>query len=138
MPLLAAIASILNTFTLVWLLTYVTDVSIVVQFLIALVGLGVAIDYALLMIFRFREELRHGKSTRRRDRHDDAARRPLGDRLGLDRRGRPAEHARAAAAVHPLDRHRRDADPRRLGDRRRSRCCRRCSRCSARASTACA
>src|SRR6266498_3659350 len=57
MPLLVAIASILNTFTLVWALTYVTDVSIVVQFLI---GLGVAIDYALLVIFRFREELRHG------------------------------------------------------------------------------
>jgi RND superfamily putative drug exporter len=55
-----AIASILNTFSLVWLLTYVTDVSIIVQFLIALVGLGIAIDYALLMIFRFREELRHG------------------------------------------------------------------------------
>jgi len=31
-----------------------------VQFLIALVGLGVAIDYALLMIFRFRDELRDG------------------------------------------------------------------------------
>ena len=48
-----AIAAILNNFTLVWALTYVTDVSIIVQFLIALVGLGVAIDYALLMIFRF-------------------------------------------------------------------------------------
>jgi RND superfamily putative drug exporter len=60
MPLLTAAASILNTFTLVWLLTYVTNVSIIVQFLIALVGLGVAIDYALLIIFRFREELRHG------------------------------------------------------------------------------
>ena len=35
--------------------------SIVVQFLIALVGLGVAIDYALLMIFRFREELASGE-----------------------------------------------------------------------------
>jgi RND superfamily putative drug exporter len=53
--------SILNTFTLVWVLTYLTDVSIVVQFLIALVGLGVAIDYALLMIFRFREELAAGE-----------------------------------------------------------------------------
>jgi RND superfamily putative drug exporter len=60
-PILIAIASILNTFTLVWVLTYVTDVSIIVQFLVALVGLGVAIDYALLMIFRFREELRHGR-----------------------------------------------------------------------------
>ena len=35
--------------------------SIVVQFLIALVGLGVAIDYALLLIFRFRDELREGQ-----------------------------------------------------------------------------
>jgi len=60
MPLLIALVSILNTFTLVWILTYVTDVSIVVQFLVALIGLGVAIDYALLIIFRFREELRHG------------------------------------------------------------------------------
>jgi putative drug exporter of the RND superfamily len=61
MPLVIAIASILNTFTLIWALTYVTDVSIIVQFLIALVGLGVAIDYALLMIFRFRDELREGE-----------------------------------------------------------------------------
>ena len=60
MPIAIAVASILNTFTLVWALTYVTNVSIIVQFLIALVGLGVAIDYALLMIFRFRDELREG------------------------------------------------------------------------------
>jgi RND superfamily putative drug exporter len=61
LPLAVAVSSILNTFTLVWILTYVTDVSIVVQFLIALVGLGVAIDYALLLIFRFRDELREGQ-----------------------------------------------------------------------------
>src|SRR3954452_9953357 len=60
MPLVVAAAAILNTFTLVWALTYVTNVSIIVLFLIALVGLGVAIDYALLMIFRFRDELRRG------------------------------------------------------------------------------
>jgi putative drug exporter of the RND superfamily len=46
MPIAVALAAILNTFTLVWGLTYVTHVSIIVQFLIALVGLGVAIDYA--------------------------------------------------------------------------------------------
>jgi RND superfamily putative drug exporter len=61
MPIAIAIASILNTFTLVWALTYITNVSIIVQFLIALVGLGVAVDYALLMIFRFRDELREGE-----------------------------------------------------------------------------
>jgi RND superfamily putative drug exporter len=57
MPLVIALAAILNTFTLIWVLTYVTDVSIIVQFLVALIGLGVAIDYALVMIFRYREEL---------------------------------------------------------------------------------
>jgi RND superfamily putative drug exporter len=61
MPIVVAIAAILNTFTLIWGLTYITNVSIIVQFLIALVGLGVAIDYALLMIFRFRDELREGE-----------------------------------------------------------------------------
>jgi putative drug exporter of the RND superfamily len=61
MPVVVAIAAILNTFTLVLGLTYITDVSIIVQFLIALVGLGVGIDYALLMIFRFRDELREGQ-----------------------------------------------------------------------------
>src|SRR5581483_9070693 len=61
MPIAVAIGAILNTFTLVWVLTYITDVSIIVEFLIALVGLGVAIDYALLMIFRFRDELREGE-----------------------------------------------------------------------------
>jgi len=60
MPIVVAAAAILNTYTLVWALTYVTNVSIIVQFLIALVGLGVGIDYALLMIFRFRDELRDG------------------------------------------------------------------------------
>src|SRR3954468_5137548 len=58
-PLVVAACSILTTFSLVWALTYLTDVSIIVQFLVALVGLGIAIDYSLLMVFRFREELHH-------------------------------------------------------------------------------
>ena len=61
-PIMMAIASILTTFLCIYVLTYLTDVSIIVQFLVALVGLGVSIDYALLMIFRFREELSHGAS----------------------------------------------------------------------------
>ncbi|MCU1599391.1 MAG: family transporter, partial [Frankiales bacterium] len=59
-PLAVAIAAILNTFSLVWALSYATSVSIIVQFLIGLVGLGLAIDYALVVIFRFRDELREG------------------------------------------------------------------------------
>jgi len=62
MPLLVAVASILTTFLCVLGLTYVTNVSIIVQFLVALVGLGIAIDYSLLMIFRFREEIASGRT----------------------------------------------------------------------------
>jgi putative drug exporter of the RND superfamily len=61
-PLLIAAVSILTTFLLVLGLTYLTDVSFVVQFLIALVGLGVAIDYSLLLVSRWREERAHGRS----------------------------------------------------------------------------
>src|SRR4029078_8096670 len=59
--LVVAIAAILNTFPLVGARTYLIDVSIVVQLLIVLVGLGVAVDYALMMILRFPDELREGK-----------------------------------------------------------------------------
>src|SRR5262249_53477946 len=59
-PLLIAGASILETVPPILGPAHLTPRSVIVQFLVALVGLGVAIDYALLMIFRFREELRHG------------------------------------------------------------------------------
>jgi putative drug exporter of the RND superfamily len=58
-PLLMAAIAIPTTFLLVWPLAEVTDVSIAAQFLIALLGLGLAIDYALLVVMRWREELRH-------------------------------------------------------------------------------
>src|SRR5205823_14214703 len=38
----------------------VTGISPIVQFLIALIGLGVAIDYSLLVVVRWREERAHG------------------------------------------------------------------------------
>jgi RND superfamily putative drug exporter len=62
MPMVIAAVSILTTFLLVLGLTTFTDVSFVVQFLIALVGLGVAIDYSLLLVSRWREERAHGRS----------------------------------------------------------------------------
>jgi RND superfamily putative drug exporter len=62
LPLLVAGVAILTTFMLVLGLTTLTDVSIVVQFLIALIGLGVAIDYSLLLVSRWREERAHGRS----------------------------------------------------------------------------
>jgi putative drug exporter of the RND superfamily len=59
-PLLIAAVSILSTLLVVLGLTYLTDVSFIVQFLIALVGLGVAIDYSLLLVTRWREERAKG------------------------------------------------------------------------------
>jgi putative drug exporter of the RND superfamily len=61
-PLLIAAVSILATFLIVLGLTTFTDISFVVQFLISLVGLGVAIDYSLLVVSRWREERAHGVS----------------------------------------------------------------------------
>ncbi|MBV9281705.1 MAG: MMPL family transporter [Chloroflexi bacterium] len=56
MPLLMAVAAIPTTFLLIWGLTAVTAVSFIVQFLVALIGLGVAIDYSLVVVLRWREE----------------------------------------------------------------------------------
>ncbi len=61
LPLVIAAVSILTTFLLVLGLTEITDVSFVVQFLISLIGLGVAIDYSLLVVSRWREERAHGR-----------------------------------------------------------------------------
>lgn len=61
-PLLMAIVAIPTTFLIVGGLTHLTTVSIIVEFLIALIGLGVAIDYALLVVTRWREERAHGYS----------------------------------------------------------------------------
>jgi len=60
-PIVMAICSILTTFLLVYGLVQVTDVSPIVQFLVALIGLGVSIDYALLIVVRWREEIAHGR-----------------------------------------------------------------------------
>jgi RND superfamily putative drug exporter len=61
LPLLIGGISVLATFLLVGGLTEVTGVSQIVEFLIALIGLGVAIDYSLLVVSRWREERAAGR-----------------------------------------------------------------------------
>jgi putative drug exporter of the RND superfamily len=61
LPLVIGGISVLATFLLVGGLTEVTGVSQIVEFLIALVGLGVAIDYSLLVVSRWREERAAGR-----------------------------------------------------------------------------
>src|SRR5215218_9315376 len=59
-PIAMAICSILTSFLLLWGLTAITDVSPIVQFLVALIGLGISIDYALIIVVRWREERERG------------------------------------------------------------------------------
>jgi RND superfamily putative drug exporter len=61
-PLLIAIPTILTTFLLVLGLTQAITVSFLVEYLVALMGLGVAIDYSLLLTTRWREERESGRS----------------------------------------------------------------------------
>jgi putative drug exporter of the RND superfamily len=61
-PILMAVVSIMTTFLVLWGVTAVTNVSQIVEFLVALIGLGVAIDYSLLIVVRWREERAHGRT----------------------------------------------------------------------------
>jgi RND superfamily putative drug exporter len=61
-PLAIAAGSILATFLLLGLVTLFADVSQLVEYLVALIGLGIAIDYSLLIVTRWREERRAGSS----------------------------------------------------------------------------
>ena len=62
MPLLVGVSAILASFLVIYLLTFVTGVSIFALNLITGLGLGLGIDYALLIVNRFREELHAGRS----------------------------------------------------------------------------
>jgi putative drug exporter of the RND superfamily len=59
-PLLMAVVTIPACFLAIYGLTEITTVSVIVQYLAALIGLGVAIDYSLLLVTRWREELAAG------------------------------------------------------------------------------
>jgi len=61
LPLLVAALAISGTNAVLWLLAGATDVSVFAQNLTTALGLGLAIDYALLVIRRFREELSAGR-----------------------------------------------------------------------------
>lgn len=54
-PMLMAVVAIPTTFLLILLLTKITSVNFIVQFLVALIGLGLAIDYSLIIVLRWRE-----------------------------------------------------------------------------------
>jgi trehalose monomycolate/heme transporter len=57
MPLVVGGLAILGAFTALRLITMVTDVSVFAINLVTMLGLGLAIDYALFIVSRFRDEL---------------------------------------------------------------------------------
>ena len=134
-PLLMAFVSIMTTFLLLLGLTEITTVSPIVQFLIALIGLGVAIDYSLIVVSRWREERTHGAS-------DEEA-----VQIAMETAGRAVVFSGITVAigllalialpapVPALDGLRRHADPARLDARRDHAPPRRCSPSSAASST---
>lgn len=60
LPLIVAVITALIGMGLMWLLAEVTDVSVFGVSVVTLLGLGLAIDYSLLIVNRYREELRSG------------------------------------------------------------------------------
>ncbi|WP_194909071.1 MMPL family transporter [Catenulispora rubra] len=66
LPLLSALVSVLTMQLAIYGLTYVTSIHInpSVQFIVALLGLGLSIDYSLLLVNRWREERDRGADNR--------------------------------------------------------------------------
>jgi len=61
-PFLFAFVAIPATLALVWVAAHYMDMAQTVQNLVTLIGLGIAIDYSLLVVYRYRDELRAGRS----------------------------------------------------------------------------
>src|ERR671919_1515111 len=64
MPLVVGVMSIIGTFFVLRVLAALTDVSIYALNLTTALGLGLAIDYSLFVVSRYREELRAGHAPR--------------------------------------------------------------------------
>ena len=62
LPLAVGVVSVLGTFFTLFVVTQFTDVSIFSINLVTALGLGLAIDYSLFIVSRFREELARGRT----------------------------------------------------------------------------
>ncbi len=65
LPVIVGLLAIAVSLAIIGLLTYVTPMSVFVLNMTTMIGLGVGIDYSLLIVTRFREEL--GRGRRRRE-----------------------------------------------------------------------
>jgi uncharacterized membrane protein YdfJ with MMPL/SSD domain len=62
LPMILAAAAIPVTLGIIWIFANFMDLSTYLTNLVMLIGLGIAIDYSLLMVHRYREEHRSGRS----------------------------------------------------------------------------
>src|ERR687887_642368 len=56
-PFVFALATIPTTLGIVWIFAHFMDMAVYVQNIVTLIGLAIAIDYSMLVVFRYREEL---------------------------------------------------------------------------------
>ncbi|MCQ9370854.1 MMPL family transporter [Corynebacterium sp. 35RC1] len=64
MPLIVGVLSILGSLGVLSILAGFTQVNVFAQSVVTLLGLGLAIDYGLFMVSRFREEMDNGREVR--------------------------------------------------------------------------
>ena len=62
LPFMLAAAAIPTTLAFVWIFANFMQLSTYLTNMVTLIGLGIAIDYSLLMVHRYREERRSGRS----------------------------------------------------------------------------
>jgi len=58
-PLVLGLATVLLSLSVLWIVAQVSDVSIFALNVASMIGLGLAIDFSLILVSRFREELVH-------------------------------------------------------------------------------
>ena len=58
-PVAFALVTIPTTLGFVWIFANLMEMAIYVTNIVALIGLAIAVDYSMLVVFRFREELAH-------------------------------------------------------------------------------
>ncbi|MFL5893958.1 MAG: anti-sigma factor antagonist [Thermoleophilaceae bacterium] len=57
-PIVFALVTIPTTLGLVWIFAHFLDMAVYVTNIVTLIGFAIAIDYSMLIVFRYREELR--------------------------------------------------------------------------------
>jgi len=60
-PFLFSLVTIPTTLGIIWVVANFMELTTYLTNLVSLIGLGIAIDYSLLMVYRFREEIRNGQ-----------------------------------------------------------------------------